>query len=155
MKIIADKLESAAVIALLEGHLADMYATSPPESVHALDISKLKAADIRFWTAWQNDILLGCVALKQHSADMGEIKSMRTAPEARGKGVGRALLQHLLNAAKQSGISAVYLETGSMDFFLPARTLYSSAGFHYCGPFADYTDDPNSLFMCKMLSHDE
>ncbi|KUM52722.1 GNAT family N-acetyltransferase [Rheinheimera sp. EpRS3] len=151
MNIIADKLESAAVIALLEGHLADMYATSPPESVHALDISKLKAADIRFWTAWHGDILLGCVALKQHRADMGEIKSMRTAPEALGKGVGRALLQHLLNAAQQSGISAVYLETGSMDFFLPARTLYQSAGFHYCGPFADYTDDPNSLFMCKIL----
>jgi putative acetyltransferase len=76
MNIIADKLESAAVIALLEGHLADMYTTSPPESVHALDISKLKAAEIRFWTAWQNDTLLGCVALKQHRADMGEIKSM-------------------------------------------------------------------------------
>ncbi|WP_240221833.1 GNAT family N-acetyltransferase [Rheinheimera hassiensis] len=151
MKIIADKLESAAVIALLEGHLADMYATSPPESVHALDISKLKAADIRFWTAWQNDTLLGCVALKQHSADMGEIKSMRTAPEARGKGVGRALLQFLLAEVRQSGMSKLYLETGSMDFFLPARTLYQSAGFHYCGPFADYTDDPNSLFMCKIL----
>ena len=151
MQIRLDDLTGGEVIALLQEHLADMYATSPPESVHALDISKLQAPGIRFWGAWQGDTLLGCVALKQHSSDMAEIKSMRTAPEARGQGIGRALLQFLLTEARQSGIKQLYLETGSMDFFLPARTLYQSAGFHYCGPFADYTDDPNSLFMCKML----
>ena len=151
MNIIPGRLDSPAVIQLLQGHLDDMYATSPPESVHALDISKLQAPGIRFWGAWQGDVLLGCVALKQHSAQMAEIKSMRTAPEARGKGVGRALLQFLLEQARQSGFRHIYLETGSMEFFLPARTLYQSAGFNYCGPFADYPEDPNSMFMCKTL----
>ncbi|GHG60149.1 hypothetical protein GCM10010919_03360 [Alishewanella longhuensis] len=151
MQIIRDPLESPAVIALLEAHLADMYATSPPESVHALDISKLKAPDVNFWTLWQADSLLGCVALKQHSPTIGEIKSMRSVPEARGKGVGRALLQHLEQAAAAMGITKLYLETGSMDFFLPARRLYESAGFVHCGPFADYTEDPLSTYMMKDL----
>jgi putative acetyltransferase len=136
MQIIPGRLDSAAVAQLLQGHLDDMYATSSPESVHALDISKL---------------LLGCVALKQHSNDMGEIKSMRTAPQVRGQGIGRALLQFLLAEARQSGIKQLFLETGSMDFFLPARNLYQSAGFSYCGRFADYPDDPNSMFMTKTL----
>ncbi|GGW61302.1 GNAT family N-acetyltransferase [Alishewanella tabrizica] len=149
MQIILDPLTSPAVMALLEGHLADMYATSPPESVHALDIAKLKAPDIRFWTAWDEGELLGCVALKLHSATLGEIKSMRTAPAARGKGFGRVLLQHLEQEAKQLGITELYLETGSMDFFLPARRLYESAGFVHCGPFADYTEDPLSTYMMK------
>lgn len=151
MQIISDPLTSPAVIALLEGHLADMYATSPPESVHALDIAKLKAPDIRFWTAWEEGELLGCVALKLHSAKLGEIKSMRTAPAARGKGFGRVLLQHLEQEAKQLGLIELYLETGSMDFFLPARRLYESAGFVHCGPFADYTEDALSTYMMKNL----
>lgn len=152
MQIIRDPLESPAVIALLEEHLADMYATSPPESVHALDVSKLKAADVHFWTAWQDDQLLGCAALKQHSATMGEVKSMRSATAARGKGVGRRLLAHLEQAATKLGITELYLETGSMDFFLPARRLYESAGFVHCGPFADYTEDPLSTYMHKDLA---
>jgi len=151
MNIIPGRLDSPAVRQLLQGHLDDMYATSPPESVHALDISKLQAPDIRFWGAWQGDTLLGCVALKQHSNNMAEIKSMRTAPQARGQGIGRVLLQFLLEQARQSGISKLYLETGSMEFFLPARNLYKSAGFNYCGPFADYPEDPKSMFMCKTL----
>lgn len=151
MQIVLDPLESPAVVALLEDHLADMYATSPPESVHALDITKLKAPDIHFWTAWQDEVLLGCIALKQHSAELGEIKSMRTAPTARGKGFGRILLQHLEQEAKQLGIAELYLETGSMDFFLPARRLYESAGFVHCGPFADYTEDALSTYMMKNL----
>lgn len=151
INIIPGRLDSPAVKQLLQSHLDDMYATSPPDSVHALDISKLQAPDIRFWGAWQGNTLLGCVALKQHSQDMAEIKSMRTAAEARGQGIGRALLQFLLNEAQQSGIKQLFLETGSMDFFLPARNLYQSAGFNYCGRFADYPDDPNSLFMTKTL----
>jgi putative acetyltransferase len=152
MQIIRDPLESPAVIGLLEEHLADMYATSPPESVHALDVSKLKAADVHFWTAWQDDMLLGCVALKQHNATMGELKSMRSTTTARGKGVGRALLQHVELAAAELGITQLYLETGSMAFFLPARRLYESAGFVHCGPFADYTEDPLSTYMHKDLA---
>lgn len=147
MQIISDPLESPAVIRLLEEHLSDMYATSPAESVHALDISKLKTADIHFWTAWQQDIVLGCAALKRHSNSIGEIKSMRTAAKARGKGVGRTLLQHILHYARQNGFTQLYLETGSMEFFAPARSLYLSEGFSYCGPFADYREDPNSVFM--------
>lgn len=151
MLIALDPVNSADVIALLEEHLADMFATSPPESVHALDVTKLQAADIHFWTARQDGVLLGCVALKQHSAELGEIKSMRTANSARGKGVGRALLQHLEREAIRLGIQSLYLETGSMEFFVPARTLYESAGFVHCGPFADYSEDPLSIYMMKPL----
>lgn len=151
MLIALDPVNSADVIALLEEHLADMYATSPPESVHALDVTKLQAADIHFWTARQDGVLLGCVALKQHSATLGEIKSMRTANNARGKGVGRALLQYVEQEAIKLGLKNLYLETGSMAFFIPARTLYESAGFVHCGPFADYSEDPLSTYMMKNL----
>lgn len=151
MLIALDPVNSVDVIALLEEHLADMYATSPPESVHALDVTKLQAADIHFWAARQDGVLLGCVALKQHSAKLGEIKSMRTSNSARGTGVGRALLQHLEQEAIKLGIQSLYLETGSMEFFVPARTLYASAGFVHCGPFADYSEDPLSIYMMKHL----
>ena len=153
MEIKVDDLEGGEVIALLEEHLADMYATSPPESVHALDVHALKAPDITFFSGWDNDgRLMGCVALKELSSDHGEIKSMRTAQHARKLGVATQLLQHLLHVSMQRGYQTISLETGSQDYFQPARNLYEKFGFSYCGPFANYQPDPNSKFMTLALA---
>nr|WP_246225745.1 GNAT family N-acetyltransferase [Vibrio agarilyticus] len=135
----------------MEEHLADMYAVSPPESVHALDIVSLKAPEITFFSGWENEQLQGCVALKTLTSDHVELKSMRTTRAARGKGVAKQLLTHALNAAQANGFTTVSLETGAEDYFIPARKLYEKFGFSYCAPFAQYIDDPNSRFMTKCL----
>lgn len=152
MKIKIDDLTHDAVVALLEEHLADMNATSPPESVHALDLSALKVPSVTFWTGWEEDGLLGCIALKALSHSHAEIKSMRTSRTARQQGVASRLLRHVLNYAKQSGYQRISLETGSMCFFEPARALYEKHGFSYCEPFGDYLLDPNSKFMTLKLA---
>lgn len=142
------------VRALLEEHLAEMYATSPPESVHALDLDALRAPAITFWTARASSdgTLLGCGALKElGAATEGEIKSMRTAAAARGQGVAAAVLAAILTEAKRRDYVRINLETGAEDFFAPARRLYARHGFLECGPFADYVLDPNSVFMTLPL----
>jgi putative acetyltransferase len=141
----------ADVQQLLGEHLADMYATSPPESVHALDPAALAGPDISFWTAREDSRLLGCAALKRLAPGDGEIKSMRTAEWARGRGVASELLRHVLAAARSSGYRRLYLETGSQEFFAPARRLYERHGFAACPPFAGYLPDPNSVFMTLRL----
>jgi putative acetyltransferase len=146
-----DDLARPAVRALIDEHLGDMRATSPPESIHALDHDQLRAEHVTFWTAWDEDGLLGCGALKQLDAEHGEIKTMRTAPAARGRGVGAAVLGFLLAEARRRGYRRVSLETGSQDFFAPARRLYARHGFVVCEPFADYVADPNSVFMTLNL----
>lgn len=151
MEIKIDLLDGQEIVALLNEHLEDMYATSPPESVHALDLDALKKPDITFWSAWDEGELLGCAALKQLDETHAEIKSMRTARTARNRGVASQLLKHVLNVAKERNYSRLSLETGSMEFFKPARTLYEKHGFEYCPPFADYQPDPNSEFMTKKL----
>ncbi|EDL70442.1 GNAT family N-acetyltransferase [Vibrio campbellii] len=152
MKIEVDNLERAEVIALLEEHLQDMYAMSPPESVHALDLDKLKAPEVTFWTGWKEKQLLGCAAIKELDEQHAELKSMRTTPSARGQGVASQLLIHVIEQAKQKGLRRLSLETGSMEFFEPARLLYEKHGFVYCEPFGDYELDPNSQFMTLELS---
>ncbi|SFC95122.1 putative acetyltransferase [Nocardioides terrae] len=142
-----DDLDRPAVVALLEEHLDDMYAVSPPESVHALDLAGLRAPGLRFWSAWEGDGLAGCGALKDHGDGSVELKSMRTAVGGRGRGIGTALLGFLLDQARAGGASQVLLETGSEDYFAPARRLYARHGFVVRGPFADYVEDPNSVFM--------
>jgi len=137
---------------LLSEHLADMFATSPAESVHALDHSALSAPSITFWTAREEGGLLGCGALKiLDSAPgtplQGEIKSMRTTATARGRGVAALMLGHILDDARARNLERVYLETGTEDYFAPARRLYARHGFTECPPFADYVLDPNSVFM--------
>ena len=147
------------VSALLSEHLSDMAATSPPESVHALDITALRADNIDFYTAraLNNHLpegarqLLGCAALKQLSADEGELKSMRTAQAHLRKGVAGQLLQHIVEQARLKGMSSLSLETGTPDYFRPARQLYARFGFIECPPFADYKPDPFSLCMRYML----
>lgn len=151
MNIIVDDLTHPAIHALLEEHLADMRATSPPESVHALDLTGLRHPSITFFSAWEQGSLQGCIAIKLLDTQQAEIKSMRTPKAARGKGTAKQLLKHLIAFAEQRGIRTLYLETGSMAFFEPARQLYLSHGFEFCGPFADYTDDPNSCFMTRTL----
>lgn len=136
---------------LLSEHLADMYATSPAESVHALDSAALSGPAITFWTAREDAEVLGCAALKELRRGRGEIKSMRTAPRARGRGIATLLLTHILAEARLGGYDRLYLETGSQDFFAPARRLYQRHGFSICPPFAGYGDDPNSVYMTLAL----
>ncbi|MPR00390.1 GNAT family N-acetyltransferase [Modestobacter sp. I12A-02628] len=151
MRIEVDDLTRPAVVGLLAEHLADMHATSPACSVHALDLTGLRDPAVTVWTAWDGDTLLGCAALKRLSADHGEVKSMRTASAARGRGVGATLLAHLLAEARRRGWTRLSLETGSQDAFGPARRLYLRHGFEPCPPFADYTDDPNSTYLNRLL----
>ncbi len=151
MDIRIDDLRGPDIAALLQEHLRDMQRVSPPESVHALDLENLRQPEITFWTIWDGDIVAGCGAIKALDAQHAAIKSMRTTSSHRRQGVATQLLRHLLDTAKQRGYTRVSLETGSMDFFMPARALYASFGFAYCPPFADYTEDPNSVFMTKTL----
>jgi putative acetyltransferase len=147
VRIEIDDLTRPQVHALLGEHLANMYELSPPESVHALDLSKLRAPGITFWTVWDGDDLVGCGALKELTSTHGEIKSMRTPKALRRRGAGRAVLTHIIEVARQRGYDTLSLETGSQPAFVPAQTLYRSFGFELCGPFGDYRDDPNSVFM--------
>jgi putative acetyltransferase len=124
---------------------------SPPESVHALDLDGLRKPEITFWAIWAAGKPVGCGALKELARDHGEVKSMRTAPEFRGKGAAKLMLRHILNEARMRGYRRLSLETGSMAAFEPARRLYLNHGFSYCGPFADYSLDPNSVFMTREL----
>lgn len=147
-----DDLSGPEVAELLQEHLDDMHVHSPPESVHALDLEALRRPEITFWSVWSGGELVGCGALKELCPGHGEIKSMRTAHKFRGKGAGTMMLRHIIDEAKRRGYERLSLETGSMAAFEPARRLYASHGFSCCGPFADYTLDPNSFFMTKELS---
>lgn len=151
MQIAIDDPTRADVSRLLAEHLADMHATSPAESVHALDVSGLLASNVTFWTVRREGELLGCGALKELAADHGEVKSMRTATAARGAGVATALLRHLVDEARRRGYGRLSLETGSQEFFAPARRLYARHGFAECGPFGDYRLDPYSVFFSRGL----
>ncbi len=151
MEIRIDDLTSEAIAELLTEHLQDMYAASPPESVHALDLTKLRKPEISFWCVWDGEELMGCGALKELTPQHAEIKSMRSANRFRGRGVGKAMLQHILQVARERNYARLSLETGTQDFFIPARKLYEGFGFEYCGPFGDYKEDPYSAFMTKSL----
>ena len=152
MKITLGNLSDDAVIALLNVHYQDMLLHSPEESVHAFDVSKLAADDVTFWTAWIDNELAGCGALKQLDHKHGEIKSMRTDNAHLRKGVAAGLLAHILQQATQLGLKRVSLETGTAQAFKPALTLYQKAGFVDCAPFSDYDVDPYSQFMSLALA---
>jgi putative acetyltransferase len=151
MIIRRDDLTGPEIRALLEEHLAHMRSVSPPCSVHALDLARLRRPEITFWTAWSDGALAGCGALKALDARHGEIKSMRTASTHLRRGVARSMLMHIVAEASRRGYERLSLETGSMDAFVPARTLYAEHGFTPCPPFADYAEDPNSVFMTRRL----
>jgi putative acetyltransferase len=151
MHIASGDLNDPRVIEMLHHHLATARAQTAPGSAHALDLAGLRSPDITFWTAWDGETLVAVGALKQLSVDHGEVKSMHTAPAARRKGVGSAMLQHIIAFARSRGISRLSLETGSWDYFQPAVALYRSHGFVECQPFADYVKDPNSIFLTRDL----
>ena len=150
MHIEIDDLSGSEIRELLQEHLASMRRHSPPESVHALPIEGLRKPEITFWT--EDGVLLGCGALKELDSQDGEIKSMRTASRHLRKGVARTLLHYIIGEAGHRGYRRLSLETGSMQAFEPARQLYAHSGFTSCGPFADYVEDPNSVFMTKELA---
>jgi len=152
MQIQLDNLSRREVHALLREHLANMHELSPPESVHALDLAKLRAPDITFWTIWDQSLLLGCGALKELTPSHGEVKSMRTPNHLRRRGAGRAILSHIVAEARQRGYETLSLETGSHPAFLPAQTLYQSFGFSYSGPFGGYRENAHSVFMSLRLA---
>ena len=149
--IVEDDITGPEVIALLQEHLDEMHTITPPESVHALDLDGLRQPHITFWSAWKDQQLAGCGALKELSPRQGEIKSMRTPLSHRKQGVAAALLAHIISIGRKRHYQGLFLETGSMQEFAPARTLYEQFGFVYCGPFADYQADPNSSFMTLNL----
>ncbi len=151
MEIKIDDLKGHEVSQLLLEHLQSMRRISPPESVHALDVDGLRKPDVTFWTVWENGELLGCGALKELDHEHGEVKSMRTASQHLRKGVAGRLLAYILDEARRRGYRRISLETGSQKEFEPAHKLYAAHGFTFCDPFADYVDDPNSVFMTKAL----
>jgi putative acetyltransferase len=151
MEIRIDDLSSPKIIELLREHLHSMTLHSPPESIHALDIEALRQPEITFWSVWDGSGLMGCGAIKELDSQHGEIKSMRTASAHLRKGVAAALMRHILDEARRRGYQRLSLETGSMEAFAPAHRLYASFGFKECAPFADYVEDPYSIFMSKEL----
>ena len=151
MLIKIDDLRGPEIAALLTAHLNAMHENSPPESVHALDIEKLRKPDITFWSIWDGESLAGCGALKELDRSHAEVKSMRTARPHLRKGYANRLLEHMIGEARQRDYRRISLETGSMAYFEPAHQLYKKYGFIECGPFADYREDPHSIFMTLKL----
>ena len=151
LDIRVDDLQGHEIAQLLQEHLNSMQLLSPPESVHALDLAKLRQPDITFWCAWQGKELLGCGALKELAPGHGEIKSMRTATAHLRQGVAAKMLKHIIEEAQRRKYRRLSLETGTVQAFEPAHKLYAGLGFETCGPFGGYTEDPHSLFMTKSL----
>ena len=151
MQIREDDLTGKKIADLLREHLENMHEITPPQSVHALDLEALRSPDITFWAAWEGDELLGCGALKELDSRSGEVKSMRTAKAHRRRGVASKILEHIIKEALRRAYDCLNLETGAFPEFAPARALYIRYGFEYRGPFAEYIDDPNSVFMTKKL----
>ena len=151
MDIRVGELKNKDVISLLQEHHEDMLSHSPPESVHALDLSALEAPNITFWSLWLDNKLAGVGALKEIDKAHGEIKSMRTSTDHLRKGVAGKLLSYIINQANIRSYKRLSLETGTMDVFLPAQKLYQQFGFKECEPFGNYKEDPYSMFMTKSL----
>jgi putative acetyltransferase len=150
-EIRVDDLSGPEIAELISIHAATMLAASPPESCHFLPIDGLRQPAVTVWSLWQDGALLGCGALKDLGGAAGEIKSMHTREGFRSRGLGRRMLEHILAEARRRKYTALWLETGSADSFMPARKLYEVYGFSYCGPFADYAEDPHSIFMTLTL----
>lgn len=151
MQIVDGGLDDPRVIEMLARHMQTNIAVTPPGSVHALDVERLKSSDIAFFSAWRGDTLVGVGALKSLDAEHGEVKSMHTLADARRSGIGQAMLGHIIAVARAKGMRRLSLETGSFEFFRPAVALYQKFGFVECEPFADYAPDPNSTFMTLAL----
>ena len=151
MKSIENNFDNLEVNELLIKHFNELKSVSPEGSTHVLDIDGLKNQSIKFWSLWEDAKLVGCGALKFLSKTHGEFKSIRISKEYQNTGYGKKLLNELFKEAKKLNIIKISVETGSGEFFLPARKLFLSSGFNPCKPFAHYTDDPNSKYYNKYL----
>ena len=149
LAIVPGDFDDPRVRALLAHHVSSSRATGGCD--HSLEVDELKAPGIRFWAAWDDDRLLGVGALQRLAHDHGEIKSMHTASDCRRRGVGSALLLHIIDAACAAGMRRLSLETGSAEYFVAARSLYRKHEFVICGPFGDYALDPSSVYMTRTL----
>jgi putative acetyltransferase len=147
-----DDLDDPRIVALLRHHFDTCHKVTPPGSAHVFDISRLKAPDVDFFAAWDGDTLMGVGAVKYLDPVHGEVKSMHTTEAARRRGIGSAILAHIMEAARAKGIRRLSLETGSFGYFAPARALYLAHGFRPCAPFGDYKPDTNSAFLTRELS---
>lgn len=151
LRIVEGGLDDDRVIAMLKFHFDTNIAVTPAGSAHVFDVSRLKAPDVSFWSAWQDETVMATGALKRMDVDNGEVKSMHTLQTSRRSGVGQAMLLHIMAAASAMGLKQLWLETGSFEFFAPARALYAKHGFLECEPFADYKPDVNSTFMTRSI----
>ncbi|MGP3988385.1 GNAT family N-acetyltransferase [Streptomyces sp. 3N207] len=151
MIIAVDDLSGPEIAEFLEEHVQQMRSLTPLESKHALDLDGLRKPEVTFWSALEEDTLVGCGALKMLDPSHAELKSMRTRPIRQRSGIASMLLRHIIAEAEAMGFTRLSLETGSAEFFLPARRLYEKFGFQYCEPFADYRPDPNSAFMTRTM----
>jgi len=151
MKIVVDDLHGPEIAEFLEEHVQQMRSITPLESKHALDLDGLRKPEVTFWSVWDGETLVGCAAIKQLDTGHAELKSMRTAASRKRSGIASRLLEHAIAEARHMGLTRLSLETGSADFFHPARKLYEKYGFAYCEPFADYHLDPHSVFMTRTL----
>lgn len=151
MRIVVDDLSGPQIAAFLTEHVQEMRSITPVENAFALDLDGLRQPDITFWTVWDDDRVVGCGALKRLDADHAELKSMRTATARKRSGVASRLLEHIIAEARRMGFQRLSLETGSAEFFRPARSLYKKFGFEYCEPFADYEPSPHNVFLTRAL----
>ncbi|WP_328770145.1 GNAT family N-acetyltransferase [Streptomyces sp. NBC_00286] len=151
MEIVVDDLSGSEIAEFLDEHVQQMRAITPLESKHALDLDELRKPEVTFWSVRDGDAVVGCGAIKRLDAGHAELKSMRTTPARKRSGIASALLEHVIAEAKRMGFARLSLETGSADFFLPARKLYEKFSFVCCAPFADYQPDSNSTFMTRVL----
>jgi len=152
LAIVAGDLTDARIVALLHHHVTTALAQGPRDSCHALDVSALQRPEIAFWAVWEGEVLLGVCALLDLGEGHGEVKSMHTSQAARRRGVGGAMVRHIIATARQRGFRRLSLETGAADYFMPARALYARHDFVECEPFGDYRPDPHSVFMTLDLA---
>jgi putative acetyltransferase len=151
VRIVVDDLSGPAIAEFLDEHVRQMRAITPLESKYALDLDGLRRPEVTFWSVLDDDVLVGCGAIKRLDAGHAELKSMRTAPRRQRSGVASLLLEHILVEARRMGFARLSLETGTDEFFRPARKLYEKFGFDYCEPFADYRPGPHNTFMTRTL----
>ena len=154
LKSIEGNFDNPEVNELLTKHFVELRAASPEGSAHVLDIPGLKVSSIKFWSLWENDMLMGCGALKFLDKGHGEFKSIRVHDNFRNKGNGLKIIKHLIEEAKKLNIKRISIETGTGKFFEPARKLFNKCNFEICEPFAHYKKDNNSLYLSKLLSND-
>ena len=153
MKSIEGNFDNSEVLDLLNKHFIELRSVSPEGSAHVLDIEGLKDQNIKFWSLWEDSQLMGCGALKFLNKEHGEFKSIRVEDRFRKKGNGIKILKHLIFEAKKLNIKRISVETGTGNFFSPARKLFTKCGFKLCKPFAHYKEDPNSCYMSMLIGN--